>query len=112
MEKKIQELYQKLVKISAEYLIYQERNNIESVRKIIPQIQEFVLWFLKENIFGIEETLYQDMSRDVLGILEDILTALEQGDRVLMQDAMAYGLLEYLELFVEQEQEDRENDNI
>lgn len=112
MEKKIQELYQSLVQISAGYLIYQQRNNIELIRKMIPQIQEFVLWFLERNIFGIEETLYQDMSQDILGILEDILTALEQGDRVLMQDAMAYGLLEYLELFIESEQEDEENDSI
>ncbi|MCI8482845.1 MAG: hypothetical protein HFH41_00730 [Lachnospiraceae bacterium] len=112
MEKKIQELYQNLVKISAGYLIYQKRNNIELMRKMMPQIQEFVLWFLEGNIFGIEETLYQNMSQDILGILEDIVAAMEQGDRVLMQDAMAYGLLEYLELFIESEQEDGKNDNI
>lgn len=104
MEEKIEALYKELTDISAEYLIYQRRDNVEKIKKIIPQIQEFVLWFLEGNKFGIELVDYQDMCRNLLEILEDILCALKQGDRVLMHDATANGLMEYLRLFVGQEE--------
>lgn len=110
MEKKLQELYSKLVKISADYLIYQERNNIDKIKENIPEIQEFVVWFLESNKFAIEEGMYKEMCQSLVCILNDILSAFQQGDRVLAQDAMAYGLLEYLELFVGREQV--ENDTV
>ena len=71
-----------------------------------------VLWFLEGNRFGIEEELYQNMSSNLLEVLKDILEALEQEDMVLLHDAAANGLLEYLQLFVNTEQEDGANDNI
>ena len=55
MKEKIENLYQKVVEISAAYLIYQERETVKLVKKIIPQVQEFTLWFLEGNKFGIEE---------------------------------------------------------
>lgn len=112
MEEKIQALFYKLRDIGALFLIYQERNNVEKIREIIPEIQEFVLWFLEENRFGIEEELYQNMSSNLLSILEDILEALKQGDTVLLHDAANNGLLEYLQLFVEVEQEEEADDNL
>lgn len=108
MEKKIQKLYKEIRDIAAWYMIYQRRDNVEQIRKIIPRIQEFVLWFLEGNRFGIEEDLYREMSINLNDILKDILTALEQRDMVLMHDAIAYGMLEYLKLFVDPEQEETE----
>lgn len=113
MKEKIRNLYQALGEISVSYLIYQERNNIEKIKKFIPQIQEFVLWFLEENKLGIEEDLYQDLSKNLVYILEDISTALEQEDMVLLHDSMAYGLLEYLEaIVVDEKQENHIDDNV
>lgn len=106
MEEKIQNLYHVLTDIAAEYLIYQKRDNVELVKKVILQIQEFVLWFLEKNRFGIEQQLYQAMSENLIEILKDILTALEQNDTVLLNDAIAYGLMEYLKLFVRLEGEE------
>lgn len=111
MEEKIQKLYQQLNMIFVEHMVYQKKNNTEKIEKLMPQIQEFVLWFLGENRFGVEEDLYQGMSSNLLEILKDMAEALKYGDRVLMHDAAAYGLSEYLELFLP-EQEDREDDNI
>lgn len=110
MEQKINQLYKTVSRISGGYMIFRERNNIEEIKKIIPQIQEFVMWFLKENIFGLEQELYNEMSVNLLEILKDILEALKQNDRVLMHDATTYGLLEYLKLFVETEEEDKADD--
>lgn len=103
MEEKIWALYEKLRDISAGYLIYQKYDNFESVKENIPQIQEFVLWFLKENIFGIDEITYQGMCRNLQNILSDIVSALEQEDCVLMHDAITYGIEEYLEMFIDDE---------
>uniref|UniRef100_UPI00272C9404 hypothetical protein n=1 Tax=Lactobacillus taiwanensis TaxID=508451 RepID=UPI00272C9404 len=77
----IKKLEQQIDNIAVGYLFRQERKNIELVKKIVPQIQEFVFWFLNGNRYGIEEKLYKDLSNNLIYILEDILEALEQGDR-------------------------------
>lgn len=112
MKQKIESLYRTIVEISAGYLIYQKRNNISQVKKIIPQIQEFVLWFLEGNRFGIEDELYQGMQKNLLQILADALDAIDMEDRVLLHDAIANGLQEYLKLFVETKQEEKEDDDL
>lgn len=112
MEDKFFELHDKLRDIGALFLIYQERDNVERIKKIIPEIQEFVLWFLEENRFGIENDLYQNMSSNLLNILEDILIAMEQHDVVLMHDAAVNGLMEYLKLFLNEDQEVEANGNL
>lgn len=101
----VEKLNQEVTKISVDYLFRQERNNIELVIKIIPQIQEFVLWFLEGNRLEIEEELYQKLSNNLLYILNDILEALKQKDRVLLHDALTYGLREYFLLFEQEEYE-------
>lgn len=108
MEENIQELFKEINDIAAGYAIYQKRDNVKRIKKIIPQIQEFVLWFLEENRFGIEAELYESMRINLDYILEDVLAALEQEDMVLLHDATAYGLMEYLKLFVKPEQEETE----
>lgn len=105
MEDKIRDLYKELRNMIAGYLIYQNRNNCEKIKKVMPQIQEFVLWFIEENKFGIEEELYNGLKENLLYILSDVLDAINQGDIVLLNDAVAYGFMDYLELFVDLEEE-------
>lgn len=112
MEDNIQKLYHQVRDIGAWYMIYQIHDNIERTKKIIPEIQEFVLWFLEENRFGIENELYQGMSCNLIDILKDILGALEQDDMVLLNDAMSYGLMEYLQLFLDVGQEVEIEENV
>lgn len=103
----ITQLYQKINNISAGYLIFQKRDNVAQIKELIPQIQEFVLWFMEKNQFGIEQHLFNNMCKELLDILQDILTALEQEDKVLMHDAVAYGLCNYLKCFTEDVAEDK-----
>lgn len=105
MEDKIRDLYKELRNMIAGYLIYQNRNSYEKIKKVMPQIQEFVLWFIEENKFGIEEELYNGLKENLLYILSDVLDAINQGDIVLLNDAVAYGFMDYLELFVDLEEE-------
>lgn len=112
VEEKIGQLYSRLGIVTAGYLMYQERNNVSTIREMIPQIQEFVLWFMEENRFGISEALYQDLNRNLVEILSDILEAIRYQDRVLMHDAVAYGLMEYLEMLLGIEQKEDANGDI
>lgn len=111
MKEKIKELDKILNTVSVEYLAFQQRGNVKKIEELMPEIQEFVLWFLQGNQFGIEDDLYQDMCRNLLGILEDMEDALRCDDCVLMHDAVAYGLVEYLELFVSSEEEEKTIDD-
>lgn len=106
-EEQIMQLHQEITDIIAKYIIFQKKNIVERVKKIIPQIQEFILWFLNENQFGIEQSLYEAMSQNLLLILEDLLTSLQNGDKVLMYDAVVHGLTDYLECFIENEAEEK-----
>lgn len=110
MEEKIQRLFKRLNDISVRYLIGMDRNNIKGIKEEIPQIQEFVLWFLEGDRFGIGQESYREMSGSLLMELEDIAQALQQEDRVLLHDAVAYGLLEKLKLFTGQE--DKSDDGL
>ena len=47
------------------------------------------------------------MSQNLLLILEDLLTSLQNGDKVLMYDAVVHGLTDYLECFIENEAEEK-----
>lgn len=100
MKEKIQELFFNVRNLTAIYMIGKEHDNVKTMQKYMPQLQEFVLWFLQGNQFGIEEELYQGMSQNLLYILQDIVDASENNDQVLLNDALAYGLMEYLELFL------------
>lgn len=108
MEDNIKKLYWQINKISVGFLFKQERNNIDLVKEIIPQIQEFVIWFLNRK--EAKEEAYSEFGDNLIFILEDILKALEQKDRVLMHDAITYGLKEYLLLFLQEEE--KLDDNI
>lgn len=110
MEALIGELYKSLNLVCIGYLYYQSRKNIDEIQEQIDKIQEFSLWFLEENKFGLEPEFYQGMSTNLVQILQDIVSAMEQGDHVLLHDAIAYGFIDYLELFIPRE--DITNDHL
>lgn len=96
MKKEIFELYDNINKISAEYALQKNRKIIEEARKHVSQIQDFALWFLEKNKFGLEMVDYQQHKLVLLEILNDIVKAMENNDKVLMHDALDYGLLEFI----------------
>ena len=110
MEEQIAELDWKLDKIYVEYMVFQ-KDNVKKIKELLPDINRFAVWFLGGNQFGVEEELYQDMVCDMSGILKDITDAVENGDKVLLHDALAYGMSEYLRLFLpEKEEMEHESD--
>lgn len=101
MEGNFQKLYEELDSMAIGYLYYQSRKNLQEISEALPKVQEFALWFLEENRIGVDEELYRELCDNLLLILEDISAAMGQGDHVLLHDAVAYGLMDYLRLFAE-----------
>ena len=66
------------------------------IREQLNTIQEFTLWFIQENPLKLEESLFAQKKDELLDILQDIVTAIEENDYVLMNDAITYGIMEYL----------------
>lgn len=93
-------LKESILKTNIDHLLFGKNNNIEHIKSFLPLIQKFVEWFMQGNQWGIEEELYNNMCIDIIGILNDCITAIKEDDHVLMQDAVGYGLLSYIELFV------------
>ena len=110
MEALIKQLHGELGQIAIEYLVFQKRDNVKRIEKVMPQIQEFVLWFLDSNQFGISQELYQGLCNTLLEILNDIVEAIQQKDYVLMHDAAAYGLMEYMEMFMGNKEDSADDD--
>ena len=95
----IRKLHGRLTKISAGYAVFQRRETTDLVRQDLAPVQEFVTWIMQENPIGLEPGLHGETCRDLLGVLQDMLEALRQDDKVLMHDAVEYGLLPYLRCF-------------
>ena len=97
-KEKIENLYETINFLGFNATYSRNNNYAQNTRKIIPQIQEFVQWFLTD-ISGLEEGVYLNL----IDILKDCETALQEDDNVLMMDALEQGLSEYLEMFLSEE---------
>lgn len=100
MQKKIIQLYEQINYLGFHTIYYKQYDYVKKAKELIPDIQEFVNWFMSENQFGVEEDLYQELQQNLIVILKDCMTAFEQDDRVLLLDALEYGLGEYLKMFL------------
>ena len=108
MKEKIKELYKKLRDIVVEYTYYQSVKNCEQILELVPDIQSFIEWFMSGNVFEIDEETYAGMCSNLLDILNDILNSIKVRDHVLLNDTIAYGFMEYLKLFMDEEEYDED----
>lgn len=100
VEEKSFQLYKDINYIGYLYVCKGKNDYVKRANNLLPQIQEFVQWFLAGNQFGIEDEVYQALQQNLLVILEDIATALKENDSVLMLDALEQGISEYLLMFI------------
>lgn len=89
-------LYNTLEKIQENFLDYENRKELFPIREQLKPIQEFAVWFIQENPLNLEKSLFTQKQEELLDILQDIVTAIEENDYVLMNDAISYGIMEYL----------------
>jgi hypothetical protein len=82
------------------------------VQECLNDVQEFAVWFMQENRLDEEDTVWEALSRQLVEILQDIVQAIEEGDYVLMHDALTFGLMEYLEIFLPLQEEVEADDAV
>ena len=70
--------------------------NLLPIREQLNNIQEFAVWFLQKNPLGMDKEAFIQAKKEIIAILQDIVSAIEENDYVLMHDAITYGVMEYL----------------
>jgi len=90
------ELYKKIREINIQELICGKHE----MRKILPQIQQFLQILLNMKW---ENDIRNVVTADVTVIMNDIVSAYENEDEVLLMDTTAYGVQEYLKYFISEE---------
>lgn len=98
MINKIKELVEELTPVCDNYVKYQMPLRAD-VYKHLPAIQEFT-----ECVFRMITDA--EVQQDMMEILNDMLSALEQEDEVLLYDALRYGLMEYMKVIIEISEEE------
>lgn len=90
---------------------YKDEQVLEKARELLEDIRIFcnsLLQAVVEDERGQEQVEFQHY---VLGVLQDYVEALEQQDMVLMLDVLDYGLRELLHIYIEENEEDKENES-
>ena len=109
MQDKIVNLYDRLKVISDDFLDYQKRNDFMPIRECLNEIQEFAVWFMGRKQLDIDDHNWQKLKKRLMDTLGDIVQSIEQQDYVLMHDAVTYGLIEYLKIFMPDSMEEMES---
>lgn len=99
MEEKIQNLFESINFIGFNATYQRSNKYVENSKSLFPAIQEFVGWFMERQEFGFEKEVYDNL----IDILKDCESALQEHDNVLMMDALEQGLSGYLEMFLPEE---------
>ena len=94
------ELYKKIREINIQELICGKHKILDEMRKILPQIQQFLQILLNMKW---ENDIRNVVTADVTVIMNDIVSAYENEDEVLLMDTTAYGVQEYLKYFISEE---------
>lgn len=104
MKKKIQQLYEDINFIGFYSTYNKDVQYIDKIRKIWPQITEFVKWFLDKKIQELDQSIKIAIQNNLIAILKDCEEAFKYNDTVLMRDALEEGLMEYLKMFLSEEE--------
>ncbi len=86
------------------YVLMNRADLVNDVKEILPDVQKFALWFLETKDIGVNEDDKQIMDNNVLMMIKDINEALEHSDSALMYDALQCGIVQYLRLFLPEEE--------
>lgn len=101
MEELALQIRNRIDNICGGFHYYKDENVLNRSQKLAGDIQQFCGFFLQGNIFGMEETEYQQLQQYVIGVLEDYMEAVRQQDMVYMLDTLDYGLRELLNIYIE-----------
>lgn len=94
----IRELYKKIADANFKELSSQRHELITDIQALLSDIVNFAESLL--NLDFENDELKREVAMDINEILKDIMQAIENDDEVLMMDATAHGLLEYMRMLL------------
>ena len=100
----IQELYIKVFNICVQFAVFKNNNIQKEIEGIIPLIDSFSHNLLSGNTYGIRDEDYQLLCNLAIDILKDLSIGMENRDIVLLEDTLEYGLKDFLEIFMDDEE--------
>ena len=86
------------------YAVLNHADLVNDVKDLLPDVQRFAIWFLETKDIGVNDEEKQIMNNNVLLMIKDINEALEYSDSALMYDALQCGIVQYLRLFLPEEE--------
>lgn len=96
----IRELYKKIADANFKELRSQRHELITDIQVLLSEIVNYAGSLL--NLDFENDELKREVTMDINEILEDIVQAIENDDEVLMMDATAHGLLEYMRMLLQE----------
>ena len=99
----IKQIYTKVLKSCIGFSVYGTKKVEEETKELLPLLNEFYDRFLRE----IDKTDYEKLQLLFINIIRDLSQGLKNKDVVLLEDAMEYGLLSFLEIFMDEDEVSR-----
>ena len=99
MDKK--QLYKRVWNACVGFSVYGKKNVEEKSMEMLPELSEFYEEILKENTLQLEKTDFDIIRKLFITIIKDFFQGLKNKDIILLEDTMEYGLLPFLELFID-----------
>lgn len=98
----LEQLYVKVFRLCVSFAVYQ-KNIMNELQEIFPEIRYIAEEILHTEDLGLNQEEDQFVRRLLIDILEDLVQAMTYQDEVLLEDTIEYGLKEFLELFIPDE---------
>lgn len=98
----MEELYEKIKDSCELELIRRNHQLVNNVRQLLPDIMEFTNMILEPSNFDCDTETYQALQTQYMGIVEELMNGMDNQDEVLVMDSLYGGLLEFINLFLEE----------
>lgn len=98
----LEHLYVKIFGLCVRFAVYHE-NVLQAVQPIVPEIKALAEDILHTNDLGLNKEDDWLVRQLLIDILQDLVQSITYQDEVLLEDTLEYGLKEFLELFIADE---------
>lgn len=98
----MKELYTKIENCCTTEIERRNHQLIKDVKGLMPDIMEFTNIVLDPSNFDTDAETYKTLMFEYMGIVEDLMNGIDNQDEVLVMDSLYGGLLEFINLFLDE----------
>lgn len=97
----MKDLYTKIDNCCRTEIVRRNHQLVKNTKELMPDIIEFTNVVMDSSNFELDDETYQILRIQYVGIVEDLMSGLENQDEVLVMDSLYGGLLEFINLFLD-----------